>query len=102
MNGRHYYFLGLVAMLSVATLLLVTLQRNPEERSETNPPQQELDENPPEDWFVTQRVVHGGIPVGAREKAGAQKAALTLAAEQVATAPWQFVGPTNIGGRVLD
>ena len=25
----------------------------------------ESNENPPEDWFVTQRVTHGGIPAGA-------------------------------------
>ena len=63
-------------------------------------------ESPPEDWFITQRVTHGGIPAGALEKAGAQAAALALATvrsdPQLATTRWQFVGPTNIGGRVVD
>ena len=66
---------------------------------------------PPEDPYVMQRVVHGGIPSGAMEKARAQvtraraaarsSAPGELAAEVAATA-WQFVGPTNVGGRVVD
>jgi hypothetical protein len=63
-------------------------------------------ENPPEDWFITQRVTHGGIPAGALERAGAQAAALAGATKQLdsqlAAARWRFVGPTNIGGRVVD
>ena len=51
-------------------------------------------------------MTHGGIPAGALEKAGAQAAALTLATgqsdSQLAAARWKFVGPTNIGGRVVD
>jgi photosystem II stability/assembly factor-like uncharacterized protein len=63
-------------------------------------------ETPPEDWFITQRVTHGGIPVEAPETAADQAAALAQASEQsnrpLATARWRFVGPTNIGGRVVD
>jgi photosystem II stability/assembly factor-like uncharacterized protein len=63
-------------------------------------------QTPPEDWFVTQRVTHGGIPVGALERAAAQAAALAELTEQsntpLARARWAFVGPTNIGGRVVD
>jgi Sortilin, neurotensin receptor 3, len=63
-------------------------------------------ESPPEDWFISQRVTHGGIPIGAPERAAAQAAALAQAAEQsnrpLAVARWRFVGPTNIGGRVVD
>ena len=63
-------------------------------------------ESPPEDWFVSQRVTHGGIPAGALQKAGAQAAALTAASfpagQQPAAGGWRFVGPTNIGGRVVD
>ena len=63
-------------------------------------------ESPPEDWFITQRVTHGGIPAGALERAGAQAAALAEATKsadsQLAAARWRFVGPTNIGGRVVD
>ena len=44
--------------------------------------------------------------MGAPERAGAQAAALAQATEQsnllLATARWRFVGPTNIGGRVVD
>lgn len=70
--------------------------------------QSEMEENggPPEDWFISQRVTHGGIPVGVRERAGAQAAALDAAAElanpAAANSRWKFVGPTNIGGRVVD
>ena len=63
-------------------------------------------ESPPEDWFITQRVTHGGIPAGALERAGAQAAALASVTGRLdpllAAARWQFVGPTNIGGRVVD
>ncbi len=63
-------------------------------------------ESPPEDWFVTQRVTHGGIPAGALEKAGSQAATLRAEVEgpnaPLARGRWQFVGPTNIGGRVVD
>src|SRR5947207_1614132 len=63
-------------------------------------------EAPPDDWFITQRVTHGGIPAGALAKAGAQAAALAQATKQadsqLAAARWRFVGPTNIGGRVVD
>lgn len=76
------------------------------ERSEANDRQREGEKSPPEDWFIAQRVVHGGIPAGALEKARAQAAALSLAARrsdpQLAGPTWQFVGPTNIGGRVVD
>ena len=62
--------------------------------------------SPPEDWFVTQRVTHGGIPAGALERAGTAAAALNSAAEraaaQAAGGRWRFAGPTNIGGRVVD
>src|SRR5213075_1849743 len=55
---------------------------------------------------ISQRVTHGGIPIGAPERAAAQAAALAQAAEQsnrpFASARWRFVGPTNIGGRVVD
>jgi hypothetical protein len=75
-------------------------------RSHTNEREHEGKEGPPEDWFITQRVTHGGIPAGALEKAGAQAAALAAATgrsdPQLAGAGWKFVGPTNIGGRVVD
>src|SRR5262245_6318695 len=76
------------------------------QRSENRERDHEGKESPPEDWFITQRVTHGGIPAGALERAGAQAAALSLATgqldSQLAAARWKFVGPTNIGGRVVD
>ena len=75
------------------------------DRDQVRKTEGEEKESPPEDWFVTQRVVHGGIPAGALEKAAAQAAALTEEAKLDpvrAAARWKFVGPTNIGGRVVD
>jgi photosystem II stability/assembly factor-like uncharacterized protein len=66
----------------------------------------ERETSPPDDWFLSQRVTHGGIPRGALEKAAAQAAALAettkLFDAPLANARWRFVGPTNIGGRVVD
>lgn len=108
MKGAPHRFLAITLLVAGCILLasLYCFDRESWEQSETNDPQQEIEQSPPEDWFVTQRVVHGGIPLEARKKAGAQAAALALASRQLdpqgATTPWQFVGPTNIGGRVLD
>jgi photosystem II stability/assembly factor-like uncharacterized protein len=75
-------------------------------RTEDNREPGEAREMPPEDWFITQRMTHGGIPAGAMERAGAQAAALASETERseprLAAARWRFVGPTNIGGRVVD
>jgi photosystem II stability/assembly factor-like uncharacterized protein len=73
-----------------------------------NPLQQKIEREtaPPDDWFLSQRVTHGGIPRGALEKAAAQAAALAEATKTfdspLANARWRFVGPTNTGGRVVD
>jgi photosystem II stability/assembly factor-like uncharacterized protein len=98
-----------ILLLAAAALPLASLRRSSQadrERGEANDRKHEGENTPPEDSFVTQRVVHGGIPVGALEKAHAQAAALTLTTRrsdpQLATTKWQFVGPTNIGGRVVD
>src|ERR1043166_3461143 len=74
----------------------------------SNPSQQKIEGEtaPPDDLFLSQRVTHGGIPRGALEKAAAQAAALAEATKlldsPLANARWRFVGPTNIGGRVVD
>src|SRR5947207_2832228 len=117
MKNSNFRMVGLLAILLVvaASLRVVSLLRfvrADRERSKSGQRAGEADartaENvtPPEDWFVTQRVTHGGIPIGAPERAAAQAAALAQAAEQsnrpLAVARWRFVGPTNIGGRVVD
>jgi photosystem II stability/assembly factor-like uncharacterized protein len=121
MKGPRSRILGLltILLLVAASFQLASLLgsgREDRERSGTNEREHEADrkgegphegkEGPPEDWFITQRVTHGGIPVGALEQAGAQAAALALATgrsdPQLAAARWRFVGPTNIGGRVVD
>src|SRR5215475_7574471 len=117
MKNWNFRIIRLLALLLVvaASLQLVSLLRSVRaDREESRPAQRKCQaderlgekESPPEDWFVTQRVTHGGIPDGAPERAGAQAAALAQAAEQsnrpLAIARWRFVGPTNIGGRVVD
>jgi photosystem II stability/assembly factor-like uncharacterized protein len=100
-------FCLLAALLLIASLCQL-LQRSaaiPAAVKENQPKLAEK-EAPPEDWFITQRVTHGGIPAGALERAGAQADALAQATKQsdsqLAAARWRFVGPTNIGGRVVD
>ena len=111
MKGPRSRIVGLLIILvlvagSFALALLLKPVRADRKRGETNERAQKGGERPPEDWFITQRVTHGGIPVGALEKAGAQAAALALATgrsdPQLAATRWRFIGPTNIGGRVLD
>jgi photosystem II stability/assembly factor-like uncharacterized protein len=61
-------------------------------------------QSPPDDWMLTQRLTGGVISLGAFERAANQ----ALRLEQAATADsgtgntWQLVGPTNIGGRLVD
>jgi photosystem II stability/assembly factor-like uncharacterized protein len=66
----------------------------------------EGDETGPEDGYVSERVTKGGIPAGALARAALQAravAAQTLAEDPAAAKPkWKFIGPTNIGGRILD
>ena len=117
MKNSNSRMIGLLAILLVvaASLQLLSLPRSVcADRERSKPGQRACEaaarsaekETPPDDWFVTQRVTHGGIPIGAPERAAAQAAALAQAAEQsnrpLATARWRFVGPTNIGGRVVD
>src|SRR5437762_5318939 len=117
MKNSNFRMVGLLAipLVVAASLQVVSLPRFVRADRERNKPSQRAceaaarsveKESPPEDWLVTQRVTHGGIPIGAPERAGAQAAALAQAAEQsnrpLATARWRFAGPTNIGGRVVD
>lgn len=120
MKRVHLRLFGGVAILlaTAAALPLAALRKSTEtrqERAEANDRSIGHRETPPEDAFLTQRVVHGGIPRGALGKARAQAAQIKAAsraasrtsaagqlAAQVAQSTWQFVGPTNIGGRVVD
>jgi photosystem II stability/assembly factor-like uncharacterized protein len=100
--------LGALTILLFLVSLFQLRQRSGGVPVAVNANQEDLGEkeSPPEDWFISQRVTHGGIPAGALERAGAQAAALAEATKsadsQLAAARWRFVGPTNIGGRVVD
>src|SRR5689334_3266578 len=107
MKGRY---LSIIATITISSLAFVLASRLGHGHAgmarvtgEPNTHEHEALESPPEDWFISQRVSHGGIPAGALERAGAQAAALNEEAERTnspaAAARWQFVGPTNIGGR---
>jgi photosystem II stability/assembly factor-like uncharacterized protein len=61
-------------------------------------------QSPPDDFMLTQRLTGGVISLGALQRAATQ----ALSLEETATAAngtgntWQLVGPTNIGGRLVD
>jgi photosystem II stability/assembly factor-like uncharacterized protein len=61
-------------------------------------------ESPPDDFMLVQRLTGGPISLGAFEQAAAQALNLKEAGAATAAAgnPWQLVGPTNIGGRLVD
>ena len=110
MKKTRFQLVALLAifLLVAGSFLVASMHKTVrEDRKRSEADEQELrgEKSPPEDWFVTQRVTHGGIPAGALRKAGAQAAALRRSAGQsdsVAATRWRFVGPTNIGGRVVD
>jgi len=96
-----------ITLLAAASLPLISpVPVARRDRQGSQPNERTQKESPPEDWFITQRVTHGGIPPGALEQASAQASALAAVAERAdplrTRARWQFVGPTNIGGRVVD
>jgi photosystem II stability/assembly factor-like uncharacterized protein len=112
MKGRTRRSLGVVVGIlvfagSVGLSAVIGSGQRGESRGHREGAESEAErEGAPEDWFVTQRVVVGGIPVGAPERARAQAdalASLTVRSDpSLAAARWRFVGPTNIGGRVVD
>jgi len=63
-------------------------------------------ETPPDDWVVSQRAAFSGVPQGAPARAAAQADAVdALTASRdpaLSSALWHSIGPTNIGGRILD
>ena len=109
-RGR-WIFIVLTTLGAAAALPLLSLHNSSNGLQENERGDRKHDREittPPEDSFLTQRVVHGGIPVGAPEKARAQamrirkEARASSTTGQLATPTWQFLGPTNIGGRVVD
>jgi len=110
MKHTRFQILALLAILLLvaASLPLASLikpLRHNGTPSEPNEREEKGKNSPPEDWFISQRVAHGGIPRGALNKAAEQAAALRQSAGQsdsVAATRWKFVGPTNIGGRIVD
>jgi hypothetical protein len=110
MKRRYLSIITTLTIFSLALLLAAAWRQQASSAvrvpNEPKTEEDELHESPPEDWFITQRVTHGGIPADALERAGAQAAALaadTFRTDALAAGSrWKFVGPTNIGGRVVD
>jgi photosystem II stability/assembly factor-like uncharacterized protein len=101
-------------VLGIGVLALVTSLACTDTSTSTSTAQQDVDtsalqrpfefESPPEDAMLTQRLTGGIISLGAFQRAANQ--ALDLKATATAASgtgnPWQLVGPTNIGGRLVD
>src|ERR687892_760202 len=60
-------------------------------------------ESPPDDFMLVQRLTGGIISLGAFERAANQALSLKETANAASGTgnPWQLVGPTNIGGRLV-
>jgi photosystem II stability/assembly factor-like uncharacterized protein len=108
MKGLPCRFLAILAVpiLFLASVELFSFLRSTKASANEQTENRPAKETPPEDWFIAQRVTHAGLPAGALAKAGAQAAAIDAATERenspLAAPRWTFVGPTNIGGRVVD
>ena len=62
-------------------------------------------EGPPDEWLLTQRLYKSRLSVEHLARATDQALRLRAQAETGANGPaaaWSFLGPTNIGGRLLD
>lgn len=106
----HTFVLGFGVLALVTSLACTDASR----RDTPARAQQQLDtttlqrpfefQAPPDDYMLVQRLTGGPISLGALQQAADQALALenTATASSAAGNPWQFVGPTNIGGRVVD
>ena len=95
--------LFLLALLLIAGVAY--LQRGSQQSPQQGWIAPEVDEEQyPDEWFVQQRISGGGVPPGALERAAAQADRMDARArvQNRAAAAWSFVGPPNVGGRVLD
>jgi len=94
-----------VAVVTVAAVVLISPHHS-EPRSERAPPRRKA-EAPPDDWLLTQRLAGNSvITPGALDRATAQAARIdeltVQGAPHLGALPWEFQGPVEIGGRVLD
>jgi hypothetical protein len=109
---------AILAVVYVAALIGIIVSNGPGPASRTTQtsresggvsarePEEADSEGAPDDWVVSQRVNGIGIPRAATVAAARQAdhlAVRTAALDpSLATAAWQSIGPTNIGGRILD
>src|SRR5689334_9154338 len=80
---------ALVAVIAGGTVTVVTLSAAPPRAADRG----EADDSPPLD-------LNDGQPVSQAQVTLARQQALRIPTGD--RAPWRFVGPTNIGGRVVD
>jgi hypothetical protein len=90
--------------LALAAMALIRVERGTPRR---RPPERsERETGGPEDWMLSQRVIPNGIPAGALERAAVQarkvRATTSRTDPSLAQASWKPLGPSNIGGRIVD
>ncbi len=91
---KHCYALFFASLVSVA--LLTTFNTKENKRAERG-------ESALNDWFVFQRMYPGTtVDYEAYQDAIQQATAMKNFSPNTAAIPWQFAGPTNIGGRITD
>ncbi|HEX9892131.1 MAG TPA: glycosyl hydrolase [Actinomycetota bacterium] len=97
-----------LTVVGIAGLLVAGSLRSPQAPVARTPAALETEENPaePDEWMLLQRSTQDDIPANAFERAVKQmKAVAAETAEtdpEVAEKEWELVGPSNIGGRLVD
>jgi len=105
--------IALVAFLAILTAGIAVItgddkSRTSGERAGAGVAEEGLGPAEPDDWFIQQRAGGPGKTLNEKDFKRAVKQAQTLEAESTAAAPrqiggeWELVGPTNIGGRIVD